>query len=326
MSQKQEIPMENVLILQIKVISMGPPPVSVIALTDKNDTSANDDRIDLLTNKVGDQNNLYVKTRDETKTLRLTGVTADSTWHQLKWTISTNTTPYVRAFVNGSLIGDIPFSGANATGISSSTTISSSLSSTVGVGDLIIARFNNANLDITKAIFEIQAKNNLESNITNVNWSLTTGNGDIINSTQQFSYVKPNETVFVFVNYDYGASGTFSPTATVTNQTYSDSKTITLNIKHIEAYNLSVVNESGSKRIFEFIIKNSLNTNLTGINWTFDTKNSNVINSTINSVLQPSEQMYVYIDYNFTTTGTYNVNATARNGSLIDYRNLTITI
>ena len=36
--------------------------------------------------------------------------------------------------------------------------------------------------------------------------------------------------------------------------------------------------------------------------------------------------MFIYIDYNFTTTGTFNVNATARNNTLIDSRNLTITI
>ena len=97
-------------------------------------------------------------------------------------------------------------------------------------------------------------------------------------------------------------------------------------IRHIEAYNLSIVNESESKRMFEFIIKNNLNTNLTGINWTFDTKNGNVINSTMNSILQSNELMYVYIDYNFTSAGTFNTNATARNGTLIDSRNLTVTI
>ena len=215
---------------------------------------------------------------------------------------------------------------ANATGLSSSTTISSSLSSTVGVGDLAITSFKAANIDIANVIFEIQAQNNLLQNLTNVNWSLTTADGNIINSTSQFSSIQPNETIFIFVNYDYGKTGTFNPIASVTNQTYSDSKTITLDIKHIQAYNLSVVNESGSKRTFEFIIRNSLNTNLTGVNWTFDTKNSNVINSTATSTLQPSEQMFIYIDYNFTAAGNYNVNATARNGSLSDSRNLTITI
>ncbi|MBI2101430.1 hypothetical protein HYT53_02365 [Candidatus Woesearchaeota archaeon] len=215
---------------------------------------------------------------------------------------------------------------ANATGLSQSTTISSSLSSTVGVGDLAITSFSAANIDVTNVIFEIQAQNNLLQNLTNVNWSLTTAEGSIINSTQQFTSIKPNETVFIFVNYDYGKTGTFNPIASVTNQTYSDSKTITLDIKHIQAYNLSVVNESGSKRIFEFIIRNSLNTNLTGVNWTFDTKNSNVINATSNSILQPSEQMFIYIDYNFTASGVFNVNATTKNNTLSDSKNLTITI
>src|SRR3989338_1295208 len=215
---------------------------------------------------------------------------------------------------------------ANATGLSQSTTISSSLISAVGVGDLAITSFKAANIDIANVIFEIQAQNNLLQNLTNLNWSLTTADGNIINSTQQFSSIQPNETIFIFVNYDYGRTGTFNPIASVTNQTYSDSKTITLDIKHIQAYNLSVLNESGSKRIFEFIIKNSLNTNLTGVNWTFDTKHSNVINNTATSVLQPSEQMFIYIDYNFTSSGTFNVNATAINGTLTDSRNLTITI
>jgi len=215
---------------------------------------------------------------------------------------------------------------ANATGISSSTTISSSLSSTVGVGDLAITSFDDLNIDISKVIFEIQAQNNLLENLSNLNWSLTTGNGKIINSTSQFSSIKSNETVFIFIQYDYGASGTFSPVATITNGTYSDSKTITIDVKHIEAFNLSVVNESGTKRIFEFIIKNNLNTNLTNVNWTFDTKDSNVINATSNSILQPSEQMFVYIDYNFTATGTFNVNATAKNGTLSDSKNLTVAI
>ena len=215
---------------------------------------------------------------------------------------------------------------ANATGLSQSTTISSSLISAVGVGDLAITSFKAANIDIANVIFEIQAQNNLLQNLTNLNWSLTTADGNIINSTQQFSSIQPNETIFIFVNYDYGRTGTFNPIASVTNQTYSDLKTITLDIKHIQAYNLSVVNESGSKRIFEFIIKNSLNTNLTGVNWTFDTKHSNVINNTATSVLQPSEQMFIYIDYNFTSSGTFNVNATAINGTLTDSRNLTITI
>jgi len=69
-----------------------------------------------------------------------------------------------------------------------------------------------------------------------------------------------------------------------------------------------------------------LQTNLTNVSWVFDTKNSNVINSTYPVTLQPSEEIFVYVQYNFTETGTFNVNATAINGSLSDSRNLTVII
>ena len=191
---------------------------------------------------------------------------------------------------------------------------------------MAITVFDDLSIDMTKVIFEIQARNNLLENLTNVNWSFTTGNDDIINSTQKFSTIGSNETVFIFINYDYGTTGTFNPSISVTNGTYSDIKIITLDVKHIEAYNLSVLNESNATRIFEFVINNALNSNLTAVNWTFNTRNSNVINSTLNAILQPSEKLFVYISYNFTTTGTFNVNATARNGTLADSRNMTISV
>ena len=95
---------------------------------------------------------------------------------------------------------------------------------------------------------------------------------------------------------------------------------------YININNIAVLNESGNKRIFGFDIENGLSTNLTNVNWTLDTRNSNVINATSNIILQPNEKIFVYIDYNYTSAGIYNINTTARNGTLIDSRNLTIII
>jgi len=215
---------------------------------------------------------------------------------------------------------------ANATGISQSTVVSSSLSSSITTNDVAITSFSSLNRDGTNAIFEIQAINNMADNLTNLNWSLAAGDGAAINSAGHFAPVQSNETIFIFVNYDYGDSGMFNPIASVTNGISSDSKSITFEISHILANSLAAANESGNERIFEFMINNTLNTNLTDVSWVLNTKDSNVINSTSNAVLQPSEQIFVYIGYNFTSAGIYNVNATARNGTLIDSRNLTITL
>ncbi len=212
---------------------------------------------------------------------------------------------------------------ANATGLSQSTALASSLSSDVGIGDLAIS-FANSDLNANKAIFEIQAKNNLQVSLTNLNWSIATGDGQAVDSASPFASMRPNETVFIFADYEYGKGGTYNPIAFVTSNTYSDLKGIILSVKHIQAYNLSLLSQSINGSIFEFAIKNSLKSNLTNVSWTLDTKNGYVINSTITSLLQPSEIILLYAAYNFTSPGEYNVNGTAVNGSLSDYRNLTV--
>lgn len=193
---------------------------------------------------------------------------------------------------------------------------------------------NQTNIDVydfsilhqnqTLMIFGFSVNNTGTVNLTNINWSLNTGPENIF--ANELFGLKPNESIFVFVEYQYPTTGDYTAIASATDGTYSDSESIAIEIEDIEVSNLSVVYSNATERIFEVIIKNFLNTNLTNVSWVFDTKNSNVINSTITTTLQPNEEMFVYIDYNFTATGTFNVNASAKNGTLIDSRNLTLII
>ncbi len=175
-----------------------------------------------------------------------------------------------------------------------------------------------------KRIFEFAVNNYGESNLSGFSWNLNTGI-DVINSNLLYN-LAVNESIFVFNEYNYSRTGDFMVTASANDGISQASESIFIDIEDIELSNLSVLNESGTKKIFEFVIENKLSTNLTNVSWVFDTKNSNVINGTKTTTLQPNEEMFIYIDYNFTTTGTYNVNASARNGTLIDSRNLTVTI
>ena len=184
--------------------------------------------------------------------------------------------------------------------------------------------FSVLNQNSTLTIFGFNINNTGGSIMSGINWSLDTGQGTI--TANNLISLQPNESVFVFTIYNYSSTGDYTVTASATNKTYSDSETITIDVPDIEVSNLTVLNESGNKRIFEFIIENELSTNLTNVSWIFDTRNYNIINSTSTVILQPNEEMFVYIDYNFTTTGTFNVNATAINGTLTDSRNLTIDV
>jgi len=183
--------------------------------------------------------------------------------------------------------------------------------------------FSVLNQDSTVVIFGFSI-NNTGNNATSVNWSLDTG--EEIISADFLTNLQPNESIFVFAAYNYSATGDYNVVASATDGTYSDSESITIDIPDIEVNSLSVLNITGTVGTFEFIIENTLQTNLTNGSWVFDTKNINIINSTYTTTLQPSEEIFVYLQYNFSETGTFNVNATAINGSLSDSRNLTVII
>jgi len=126
----------------------------------------------------------------------------DTTVTDIQWQFDTNDNNVINSIINISSLSagekafvylQHNFSGtgnfnvkANATGLRQSTTVVSSLSATVSIGDLVVTSFDDLNVDGTKAIFQIQGKNQLDENISNVNWSLTTDDGEIINATELF--------------------------------------------------------------------------------------------------------------------------------------------
>ncbi|MBS3131643.1 hypothetical protein J4212_04385 [Candidatus Woesearchaeota archaeon] len=294
---------------------------------------------------------------------------------------------------------------ANATGLSQSGEVSAFLTSTVSIGDLIISSFDDLSLIGQDAIFEFNVLNNQEGNLSDINWTLSAGDGSIINATQTvtlsgnetiFGYVKhsyastgtfnasltaesgsisdsastiveiadqtenmlldfelasqnstkatfsfkinnteqgnltginwtldngesimaasslinleENETLLVFASHSYPNTGDYGATATAFTDSISDSDTISFDLEDIELRNLTIMNASGNYRLFEIVIENALPTNLTNVSWAFDTKDSNVINSTSILILQPEEAAFVYVSHNFSTTGSYNVN------------------
>ena len=65
------------------------------------------------------------------------------------------------------------------------------------------------------------------------------------------------------------------------------------------------------KKIFEFKIKNNENTtNLANVNWSFDT-NENLIYASNLINLSAGEEVFVYVDYNYSSLANRLLNATA---------------
>ncbi len=71
-----------------------------------------------------------------------------------------------------------------------------------------------------------------------------------------------------------------------------------------------IKNESLSK-IFEFKIRNADNENLYDILWTVDLDDGTTINSTLESSLALDEELFVFMPYNYSTFGSFDVTANA---------------
>jgi len=73
-------------------------------------------------------------------------------------------------------------------------------------------------------------------------------------------------------------------------------------------FNFSLLNTSNLNSIFEFsILDSGFNQSL--FPWTFDFGDSNLIDSTLNISLEDSEDIFVIIEHNYSTAGTYNTSA-----------------
>lgn len=217
----------------------------------------------------------------------------------------------------------------NATANSGTLTASKNLSINLGnatPSNLDVYGFSMYNVSSTHKIFQFMIKNiATNQNLTGISWSLNTGLGTI-NSIYTYN-LTPNNFSFVFVEYNYTQTGDFTPIASATSGTNQDSETLpTIDIPDIEASNLTLLYNNSLNRIFTFTISNMLSSSLNSVNWTFKPGDGNTLSANQLFSLNSSENAFVFIQYNYSSTGTYTANATAINGSLRDSTYYTFTI
>lgn len=88
---------------------------------------------------------------------------------------------------------------------------------------------------------------------------------------------------------------------------------------------LNLLNTNQTTAIFEFIITNVLNNTQEDINWTLDTGDTN-ITSTFNFNLTGYEDIFVYVAYNYGSSGNYQIIATASNMNFTDMQSINVII
>ncbi|MFH1802529.1 MAG: LamG-like jellyroll fold domain-containing protein [archaeon] len=96
-------------------------------------------------------------------------------------------------------------------------------------------------------------------------------------------------------------------------------------IPELDVTDLSVIYSDLKERVFRFVINNTIDSTIENISWSLDTGENN-ISSQYNATLQSSEDLFVYVHYNYTTSGSHTVTATAQSDQYSDSESINIEV
>jgi len=178
--------------------------------------------------------------------------------------------------------------------------------------DLVVTDFQALSKKDFNVTFEMKIFNRNNQTVNNVYWTIDTGNNAVLTNKNNTNItLGPYEEVFIYTQYNYTTTGTFTATAYANSSQYkSNSQTASLSFgQALNVSNFSVINSVVTTRIFEFIINNTGNVTLGNISWQLSTGNS-LINSTKNITLAPMETVFVYVAHDYVNQGNYTANVT----------------
>lgn len=210
---------------------------------------------------------------------------------------------------------------AKATAFSADTNGSRALQ--VSIGDLEVSSFRDLYSSGKEKLFSFNIRNIGDGGVNNINWSFKTGEG-ILTATNLFN-LESNETVFIYTGYGYDNYGSYVISANASTILYSDAESITAGVYRVNITSLSAIYENSTNRVFEFIIKSLDGASNSNVNWTLDT-GQETVSSITQATIGPNANMFAYFEYNYSSAGAFNVNATAISGPSKKSKNITITI
>lgn len=232
-------------------------------------------------------------------------------------TLQANEAAFVIVGYNYSKPGEFTVTAAASFG-----NASNSSSITASVSKIILVEITDLYANKLEKIFEFKIKNNGTSAITNSKWRLNLG--DIIINSQKTIDLAAGEEAFIYVGYNFTTLSNRIINFTSLTAWENNSK-----IKHITYLNLSnpdILNSSFKQRIFGFKIKNLYSSNFSNLNWTLNFGDGGKVNSTKGINLIPNEEIFVLAGYNYSSAGSYNVNASARNFTAVNSKSIFIGV
>lgn len=173
-----------------------------------------------------------------------------------------------------------------------------------------------------RRIFQFIIENNGDISLTNINWTIDFGDNNTAESYYPFNLTS-TEDILVYVEHEYTDDNeSFTVTANTHAGNLSASESITVGETPLEITSFTELYSMGREKIWQFVILNNGESNLTNIYW-----NISGIDNPISSVypinLTVNESILVYVQDNLTHYQEYTITAKAFTDTLSDTETLT---
>lgn len=168
--------------------------------------------------------------------------------------------------------------------------------------------------------FQYKIFNTGELDVFNISWNLN--NGESIDYGENAFDLNVGDLATFIVNHTYSNNGNYVAVGTAGNDAVTTSANLTFYAGGLLVTQLSEIYLFGTERIFEIKIYNNQETNLTSINWTLDMGDGTEFSAEQLIDLEPEEDVFFYMHYNYSGVGSYNVTMHTFNDDFSDSKSV----
>jgi hypothetical protein len=169
------------------------------------------------------------------------------------------------------------------------------------VGDLMVGGFKELFGNVTERVFEFIMSNQGNNTLTNVRWTVRTGNNYNFSSSSAIN-LSAYDSAYVIFDYNFSNTGSYNMTVNVSDSFNPDNRSLSLFIPDIVINNFTILNQSDSIVNFSFGLQNMLNKPVNA-SYKLNTGVQNISNTSI--ILSPSQNINFTVPVNYTIYGNF---------------------
>lgn len=157
-----------------------------------------------------------------------------------------------------------------------------------------------------------------------LNWSLNSGDGMFASSIIDYN-LSASEEIAIITEANYSQFGFYTATASagLNSEVWTDTQDV--QVQPINVSSIALLNQEGSKALFELMFSNYWDATPSIIDWSMQT-GTEQLDTEQDLNVSLGESVAVIIQYNYTSSGTHNTNTSIHNGTAVDYAEYQITI